>query len=85
MLLNVANCDYKGIPEDRIFSMDALRKYFTIDKDKEFIIQVAGNPTGGYLWHLDKSSDNNNLKALKLKEKKSPKDFEKTEALGDIE
>ena len=75
-LYDFVKCDYKGIPEDRIFSMDALRKHFTIDIDKEFIIQVGGNPTTGYIWHLEKSSDDKNLLAINLNENKSCKDYE---------
>ena len=76
IMMTIVKCDYKGVPDERIFSMNALIKDFRINIDDEFIIQVAGNPTTGYSWYLDNNSDETHLEALNLNQHKSSKDYE---------
>ena len=75
ILMSFVKSDYKGVPENRIFSIDQPIKDITVDQDDIFCIKVAGNPTTGYSWFLNENSDENNLKALNLNKYKSSEDY----------
>jgi len=70
-------CDYKGVPEERIFSLDGGLELnvFDVLKEDEFYLKLHGNPTTGYSWFLNQNSDKENLLALNLNEYNSSQDF----------
>lgn len=73
-----AVCDYKGIPEERIFSLENSKELTTFEAGvaDEFYIKIHGNPTTGYSWILEENSDKDNLKALNLNDFGSSENYE---------
>lgn len=76
--LSLIICDYLGVSEDRIFSIDRDNDLFqfTVKTNQECLLKVHGNPTTGYTWFLSENSDSENLKALNVEKDGSCKNYE---------
>lgn len=77
-LLPLTTCGYKGIPDERIFSLENENDLYSFEAgvEDEFYIRIHGNPTTGYSWILEENSDKENLEALNLNEFNSSMNYE---------
>lgn len=76
--LAVIACDYEGITNERIFSLDNEQESNTFQAgiEDEFFIKMKGNPTTGYSWFLAETSNKDDLVALNLNDVNSSKNYE---------
>jgi len=76
--ISLFNCEYKGVPNERIFNLENEKELNEFDAgvEDEFFIRIHGNPTTGYSWFLKENSDKENLLALNLNEYNSSEDYE---------
>lgn len=77
-LLPFIACEYEGIPNERIFSLENEHDLNTFEAgvEDEFFIKIHGNPTTGYSWILDENSNKDILQALNLNEYNSSLNYE---------
>lgn len=77
-LTPLITCGYKGISEERIFSLENSKELNTFQAgvQDEFFIKIHGNPTTGFNWYLEENSDKANLEALNLNEYNSSENYE---------
>lgn len=81
------SCNYKDIPDERIFEITKNEKVFEFMAgiNDEFYLKIRGNLTTGYNWFLSENSNNENLVALNLTEINSSMDYQTDENLKGYE
>ena len=75
IFMSVVKSDFKGIPDERIFSLDKPIAAIKAHQNEKFIIKVAGNPSTGYGWFLGKKTEDNGLKCTNCDEYNSSNDY----------
>merc|ERR1712151_1006830 len=75
IMMSFVKSDFKGVPEERIFSLDSPIADVQVAAGQKFVLKVAGNPTTGYGWFLGKDNSNDNLKCLNLDKYNSSEDY----------